>query len=251
MSNTTAFHPRRLLIVDDERDFVASLADILEDFGYQVDIATTAAEAIKLIQTTTYDGAVVDYRMPELNGIELHHRLREIQGDLATILLTAYADSHTHQAAEEAGFWFVIEKPLDVPAIAEKLEGLTRRPLLLVVDDEPDLCVNLQQLFHQHQIRTAVCTRLEQAMKLVEKRHFDMVLLDVRFPEGSPLPLIELIQKQTIPAKILLMTGQAHEGDADLENMGALGLSHIHFKPMDMAHLIQDIVPPDSPSSLI
>jgi two-component system response regulator HydG len=246
MNNFTAAQPRRLLIVDDERDFVASLADILEEFGYQVDIATTASEAVKLIQSTTYDAAVVDYRMPELNGIELHRRLREIQGDLATILLTAYADQHTHQAAEAAGFWLVIEKPLDVPDIAAKLEGLTQRPLLLVVDDEPDLCVNLQQLFHQHQIRTATCTRLDQAMKTVKNRHFDMVLLDVRFPEGSPLPLLELLQKQNKPAKVLLMTGQAHEGDADLAKLGHLGVSRVHFKPMDMAHLIRDIVPTDS-----
>jgi len=247
MSNTTTAQPRRLLIVDDERDFVASLADILEDFEYQVDIATTASEAVKLIQSTTYDAAVVDYRMPELNGIELHQRLREIQGDLATILLTAYADRQTHQAAEEAGFWLVIEKPLDVPDIAAKLEGLTQRPLVLVVDDEPDLCSNLQQLFHQHQIRSAACTRLDQAMKAVKQRPFDMVLLDVRFPEGSPLPLLELIQEQNPPAKVVLMTGEAHEGDAELQELGHHGVSQIHFKPMDMTLLIRDIAAPDAP----
>ena len=94
--NTPTQAKHRVLVVDDEPDFVANLVDILEDAGFDIDSTTKPREAVELASEHRYDAAILDWRMPGLDGVRLHGLLRERQQDLATILLTAYADAETH-----------------------------------------------------------------------------------------------------------------------------------------------------------
>ena len=59
----------RILIVDDDRDGCASLYDVLSDFGYEVDVAYNGAEALQRIDQKCYDIALLDYRMPDIDGV--------------------------------------------------------------------------------------------------------------------------------------------------------------------------------------
>src|SRR6266550_3871112 len=71
-------HPNRarVLVVDDEMDFVKLIEKILAQAGYRVDTATSATEAIALQRKNAYDLALVDLRMPEMTGLELLQYLK-------------------------------------------------------------------------------------------------------------------------------------------------------------------------------
>lgn len=106
-----------LLVVDDDQDIAANLADILQDRGYRVDRAHCGVEALQLIGKTSYDAALLDFKMPDMDGATLFARMRQVQPELIAILVTAYASNDGVQRAKAAGTWKVMRKPVDIPTM--------------------------------------------------------------------------------------------------------------------------------------
>ena len=104
-----------LLIVDDDVDIAANLADILLDRGYRVDQAHCGEEALRLAEATNYDAALLDFKMPDMDGATLFAAMRQVQPELVAIMVTAYAAEDGVQRALDAGTWKVMRKPVDVP----------------------------------------------------------------------------------------------------------------------------------------
>lgn len=109
-----ALSSRCLLIVDDEPDVCANLSDILQDQGYRVDVAHCGQDALQLVRQRSYAAALVDYRMPGMDGVELCREIRRIDGALRAIVLSAYTTPQTAQAARAAGAVHVVSKPVDM-----------------------------------------------------------------------------------------------------------------------------------------
>lgn len=113
---------RRILIVDDDSDIVANLADILTDLGYETDTAPTGEDAIIKIQKhggeasddCYYDLCLLDYRMPGINGVELVKAVRSQHPTFRAIMITAYAGDDGVQQAVAAGTWRVLRKPVNI-----------------------------------------------------------------------------------------------------------------------------------------
>jgi DNA-binding NtrC family response regulator len=112
-----------ILVVDDEPIVVQSLGDWFRHDGYQVDTAANAKEALRLAAAKSYDIALVDIRMPGMDGLELMERLLRECPDLTVIIITAYASVDTAVKALKAGAYDYITKPFD----PEELSLLIRR----------------------------------------------------------------------------------------------------------------------------
>lgn len=100
------------LIVDDESDARENLRDILVHFNYAVDCAANGDEALDRLSERRYDVALIDLRMPGIDGIELTARLRCRQPQAITLLVTAFAAADCEDRAKAAGAWTVINKPI-------------------------------------------------------------------------------------------------------------------------------------------
>lgn len=74
---------KRILVVDDEADILDLLRDLLEGEGYEVDCAPDAARALALVRDRIYDVAIVDFNLPDMDGVMLHRKMREMDGELA------------------------------------------------------------------------------------------------------------------------------------------------------------------------
>jgi CheY-like chemotaxis protein len=106
---------RRVMIVEDDSDERAMLAEVLRELGYTVEIAPNAGVAMALLD----DGADVellisDHRMPGMTGVELTRELTLRHPQVRTVLLTAYVDADTCRAAVQANAVTVLAKPLSV-----------------------------------------------------------------------------------------------------------------------------------------
>ncbi len=112
-----------ILVVDDEQDTCASLSDIISELGYRVDVAYDGPGALALCRQQPYGLALLDYRMPGMNGVELYSRLKQLQADTVGVLVTGFAANETLQAAVRAGMHRVVSKPIDfgnlIPLIEE------------------------------------------------------------------------------------------------------------------------------------
>jgi DNA-binding NtrC family response regulator len=112
-----------MLVVDDETIVRESLGAWLREDGHRVDTAESARQALRLVAENTYDVALVDIKMPNMDGLELQARLAEAEPELTVIIMTAYASVDTAVHALKAGAYDYIVKPFD----PDELSHLIRR----------------------------------------------------------------------------------------------------------------------------
>ena len=121
--SAAASRPLTILVVDDEPIVRQSLGEWFREDGYKVDVAENARAGLKLVAANTYDIALIDIKMPGVDGIELQTRLREAAPELSVIMMTAYASVETAVKALKNGAYDYIVKPFD----PEELSLLVKR----------------------------------------------------------------------------------------------------------------------------
>src|SRR5689334_10804797 len=103
----------RILVVDDELVVRDSLGKWFTSEGYQARPMGSAREALEAIQNDEFDLALIDIKMPGMDGMELQSRLREADPDLTVIIMTGYASVETAVQALKHGAYDYITKPVD------------------------------------------------------------------------------------------------------------------------------------------
>ena len=102
-----------VLIVDDEAAIRESLQTLLELEGYDVDTASDGEEGLTKLADRPYDLVLLDFAMPDRNGIEVLREIRERDAELAVIMITAYGTVENAVNAMQAGATNFIQKPWD------------------------------------------------------------------------------------------------------------------------------------------
>jgi CheY-like chemotaxis protein len=115
--------PRRILVVDDDRDSVDTLAILLKVIGHEVHIARDGLEAIKVAATCQPHVILLDIGLPRLNGYEAARRIREQQRPrgVTLVALTGWGQEEDRRRSEEAGFDAHLIKPVDFVALTKLL----------------------------------------------------------------------------------------------------------------------------------
>jgi len=112
-----------VLVVDDEVAVRESLESWFRKDGYRTGTAQDARQALERLDEATWDVAIVDIKMPGMDGLELQRRIREVDPEIAVIILTAYASVDTAVQALKAGAFDYVTKPVD----PDELSHLVRR----------------------------------------------------------------------------------------------------------------------------
>jgi DNA-binding NtrC family response regulator len=102
-----------LLIVDDEESVRDSLYNWFIEDGYEVDCAADAKEALKKIESRPFDIILADIKMPGMDGMEMHRRIRALNSDAIVIIMTAFASVDTAVQALKDGAYDYVTKPFD------------------------------------------------------------------------------------------------------------------------------------------
>src|SRR5919107_5783480 len=110
-----------ILIVDDEVAILNALSPILEDEGYQVTVAKTGAEALKLLVAEPPDLMLLDIWMPEMDGLETLKRAREQMPKLLVVMMSGHGSIETAVKAIKLGAYDYIEKPLSLENVTLRI----------------------------------------------------------------------------------------------------------------------------------
>ena len=121
----------KVLLVDDEVDFIETLAERLRARGLHVDTAHDGAAGLEKAQQTRFDAIVLDFAMPGMNGVETLRELRERDPDLQVMLLSGQSTIKTAVEAMRLGAVEVFEKPTDIDTLLEKIREARARALEL------------------------------------------------------------------------------------------------------------------------
>src|SRR5438046_769744 len=152
-----------LLVVDDGEDTCRNLSYIITDLGFRVDVAHDGPSALKLVKRNPYDVALLDLKMPGMDGLTLYREIKKLRAGTVAIIVTAYASSATAAEALAAGAWQVIPKPVEVTKLLPLVEEVLGQPLVLVVDDDHDLCATLWDLLRERGYRVCLAHHEREA----------------------------------------------------------------------------------------
>lgn len=233
--------PARILIVDDEQDTCANLSDILTDLGYEVDTANDGFAALELVKQRPYDVALLDLRMPGMDGLELYRRMRDISAETVAIVVTAYASSDTAKSVLASGAFKILSKPVNIGNLLSFVAQALDSPLVLVVDDDHDLCDNLWEILHERGYRVCLAHDLTGAEKKLAEHRFHVVLIDFKLPTGTGQDLLRKLRSVDPEARSVLITGHRSEMEARVQNALEAGANAVCYKPFDVQTLISTV----------
>ena len=256
------------LIVDDDPILLETAVDALESLGIQADRAETGKAALEMVRRrheagNDYNLIILDWKMPDMNGVETIRRIRdEVDSDIPVLLTSAYDWSDIEDAAKEAGANGFIGKPLFRSSLYEKINALlgTEVRTMEPEDDYSDLAgmniliaedndinweiistmLSMFGITSERAENGRICT---EKMAAAEEGSYDLIFMDIQMPEMNGLDATRNIRKlenkwaASIP--IIAMTADAFsENVTECLQAGMNG--HI-AKPVDLKLVIKEI----------
>jgi len=122
----------KVLLVDDERDFLDALAARLEQRGLKVTASDSAERAVELVKKSSFDAVVLDLKMPGMDGLETLKAIKKIRPEIQVILLTGHATVQKGIQAVKLGAMDFLEKPADIETLMEKIKNAGAKKMILV-----------------------------------------------------------------------------------------------------------------------
>jgi len=119
--------PAKVLIVDDEKDFVEIFSLRLQEQGEKVYTAYSGREALKVLELVAIDVVILDIRMPGMDGIDTLKQIKSLYPLVEVILLTGHGSTETAVEGMKLGAFDYLMKPADFEEIKIKLENARKR----------------------------------------------------------------------------------------------------------------------------
>ena len=152
----------RVLLIDDDQLLLKALPAVFEQSPcvITVDTASSAEQALRLIEATEYDTMVSDFSMPGLNGIEFLKECKAVRPDIPIILLTGYGTLELEEKAFEEGAYALIQKPVDADVFLSVVTRAIIRRELQQAGLTPKSATSIDaQMFAMENNRLSSCLR--------------------------------------------------------------------------------------------
>lgn len=117
---------KRILLVDDEPDFVELIRHRLQINGYEVTAAPDGKEALEMLKKEKFDAVLLDILMPQMDGLTTLKMIRRRNKDLPVFMLTAHSDDERFKQANQSGASGFIMKTADLQKEISNITGILR-----------------------------------------------------------------------------------------------------------------------------
>ncbi|MBP5255481.1 MAG: response regulator, partial [Clostridia bacterium] len=260
--------PIDVLVVDDDEVLLQTAADTLGSMGAAVECAKSGAEAIGMVserrgEGRSFDVIILDWKMPDMNGIETVRRIRsEIDENVPVLLISAYDTSEVEEEAKKAGANGFVSKPLFRSTLYDKISQLLGKEIksaepeddysdlngvhVLVAEDNDinwEIIKAMLAMFGVTADRAENGRICVEMMRNAEEGRYTLIFMDVQMPEMNGLDATRAIRKlddrQAASIPVIAMTADAFsENVTECLNAGMDG--HI-AKPVDVKLVIKEI----------
>lgn len=137
----------KVLLVDDEKDFLDIMSERMQARGMTVKTADSADKAMAMLENESFDAIVMDFKMPGMDGIQALKNIKNQKPELQIILLTGYATVEKTVEAMKIGATDLLEKPADLEALAAKIKQAKADKMLLVEKQTEEKIKDILQRF--------------------------------------------------------------------------------------------------------
>jgi len=223
---------RRVLIVDDDRQMVRTLTDILRLEGWRPDGAHSGEEAVEAVRKQPYQAVLMD-------GVDAFKAMKALRPEIKVILMTAYTAADIIAEAERAGAIKVLSKPVVLSGMLELLEQTRKeqKPVMIVADDAPFLS-KLSEMLTEKGYVTLIADSLNDALHTLEERSLAAVVLDLRLDGIKSEDTVIAIRRVSPGVALILCNGRNCKPDHPELLEGRLIHASLQ-KPFPPARLIE------------
>ena len=255
------------LVVDDDANACMSVAKMLREAGMRSEWCSSGKEALLRTQESMQIGDlfkvyIIDWLMPDMNGIETTRRIRQLVGDEAPIIvLTAYDWSDIEEEARQAGVTAFVSKPLfpsdlrkvlnrccggeEEEKVEEKKFDFTGKKILLVEDNEFNreiACEILEEAGFAVDTAEDGTVAVEK-MKTAEEGRYDLILMDIQMPLMDGYEATKAIRSlpNDYAANITIIAMTANAFEEDRQKALQAGMNDHLAKPIDVSKLMEKL----------
>ena len=194
-----------VLVVDDDREMVKTLCDVLRVHGWDTAAAYSGEAAIEMALARTFTAILMDVRMGGVSGVEAFRAIRRAQVNVPVVLMTAYAARELLAQAESEGVLSLLHKPVHWPTLMDVLERAVQGPgNILIVDDDVDFLDTLNGVLAKAGHPSLKARTIDEALHLIEQRAPGVVILDLKLDHVKPY-VAALAIMELNPTTILIL----------------------------------------------
>ena len=229
-----------ILVVDDDKDFAESLADVLMLDGHRTEIAFSGEDAVMILQEKDFDVTFMDMRLPNKNGVESFLEIRRIRPEARVIMMTGYTMEQLLNQAVKNGAWGVLHKPLDMEYVLEMLRKI-KQDGILIADDDSDFVQAITDILVDNGYKTFVAQNGREALERVRSNDIDVLILDLRMPVLNGIETYLELKKINRSVATIIVTAYAGEEADTIDTLRSLSVTGILTKPFDPKDLLSAI----------
>jgi DNA-binding NtrC family response regulator len=224
----------KILLVDDEKEFVESLSERLELRNLEADVVYDGEQALDALKKGKHDVMVLDLRMPGIDGIEVLRQAKKRNPNVQVVVLTGHGTDKDEAMAKKLGAIAYLKKPVDI----DHLIGALKREKMkvLLVDDEREFVESLSERLELRNLEADVAYDGEQALDVLKEGKHDVMVLDLRMPGIDGIEVLRQAKKRNPNVQVVVLTG--HGTDKDEAMAKKLGAIAYMRKPVDIDRLV-------------
>lgn len=205
--------PLNVLLVDDERSLLITLAANLELEGMNVATVENGQAALTLAAQQSFDLVLSDVRMPGMSGVDLSRALRKQNPDLPVLLMTALAMESMTNEALQTGVFALLPKPFSVEELAPLLRTAASHPTVLLIDGDLARGQAAATALQTSGVRCRALDDVNSVLAALETETVDVCVIDHNFAElatqGTP-SLIEQMKRRVSHLSVIMLAGPEH-----------------------------------------
>jgi DNA-binding NtrC family response regulator len=218
-----------LLLVDDNKKFLNSMAERAKLKGYNVLTAETGQAALEIASKQVIHVAVVDQQMPEMEGLVVITKLKALAPDIKTLLLTGHGDDKLKKATQALNSSYFDKE--NIAGFWDFLANLSLGNInIMLVDDNPRFLNALAERIRLKGYDPLTALNGKEAIQIMEATQVHLAIVDQQMPDIDGLVLITRLKKIDPAIQTLLLTGH---GDAKLKE-ATQALNSFYFEKEDM-----------------
>jgi len=245
----------KLLMVDDEEEFLVSSSRALSRRGFDVDVALNGVTALELIDKQKFDIVVLDVKMPDIDGIEVYRQIHEKLPDMPVVLLTGHSSIDDAFQASKDGIADYLTKPIDIDRLAEvinqainnaeyrikeknklsKSAEIAETIRIMLIDDEKDFLESMKKVLQRRKMEVVTAENGPDALSLLKENLVDVAVVDIKMQGMDGLEVLKHIKHSFPSIEVILLTGHPSVETA-MEGI-KLGASEYLKKPPDIDEL--------------
>lgn len=239
---------RRILVVDDDRQMVRTLRDILTLHGWHAEGRFSGEDAVDAVREGDYDAVLMDIRMTGIDGVEALRAMKRERPAVRVVLMTAYASSELLARAVEEGALEVLTKPVPLPLLTSRLaEVLSSGVPVLVVDDDTSFLLTLCSILRKRGYHALEAASLDEALRVLGERDPVAAVLDLRLDHLEPKEVVLAIKRLSPAVALILYSGHPQLLDrtaSELPSGWVHGTLKKPFSPDRLLELLDDVARP-------